>query len=270
MNIETVPGAFDLDPGEIPGNPWMVFQVSGQPARVRLLQQLSEAAAPLSLGRAGGTVVAATLWSVDAARGRLHFNAGPEVARLLKEPDALLFGAAYLGSHKLQFPLRKLTLASAVGNQVQLQADLPALLLRLPRRQELRLRRPAGEALSVRFAHPLASDTLATLAVLDVSVGGCALLRLPRTLPLVPGMALRAVEWLEGEETLFYADLEVVHSGRDASHPEGLRLGCRWGAMAPATRVLLTQWLERGQRRRSRFTFELDWADMTLPLPTRS
>ncbi len=255
---ETIPAALDATGSESPRqpNPWIAHRVTSVSARLALLRELSESAAPVSLGRPGAAAVAAALWAVDGGRCRLHFNGGPELARLASQEG--VYAAAYLGDIKLQFPLRRMSVAPALGAQVQLQAEVPQLLLRLARRRGLRLRQPDGRAMNVRFAHPLAPDQQTEAEALDVSEGGCALELGPQALPLVPGMLLRAVEWREEGEPLFYCDLEVRHVSPDLMEPYGLRVGCSWGTMAPATQRLLTAWIERGRRRRGRLTLQLD------------
>jgi len=274
--VETVPAALDAGAARgMPTNDWLAFQVSGAPARVALLRELSELAAPVSIGRWGGEVVAATLWSVDAEQRCLHFNGGPELAALAALPEGL-FAAAYLGDHKLQFPLLGIRVADAGGGRdgrLRLQAELPPLLLRLARRTGLRLRRLGGEPLLARAAQMaggFGADHWIEMPVLDIGTGGCALW-LPAGAPaLLPGMLLRAVEWQQGDELLFCCDLKVCHVGSDPLRPTaGLRLGCRWGLMSAGARALIDGWLERGQRRRKRFTLALDFEALTLPLDPR-
>ncbi len=258
---ETVPAALDAAPSSAPSQhrtPWIAHRVTSVAARLALLRELSDSAAPVSLGRPGAAATAATLWAVDGGRCRLHFNGGPELAPLASQQG--VYAAAYLGDIKLQFPLRRMSLAPALGAQVQLQAEVPQLLLRLARRRGLRLRQPDGRALGVRFMHPLAPGQPTEAVALDVSTGGCALELGPQALPLVPGMMLRAVEWLEDGEPLFYTDLEVRHVSPDLMEPYGLRVGCCWGAMAPTAQRLLAAWIERGRRRRGRVTLSLDLA----------
>jgi hypothetical protein len=256
--VETVPAALDAIDGEPQqqSGPWITYRVSGVAARLALLREMAEVGVPVSLGRPGGTIVGATLWAVDGARCRLHFNGGPELAPLVEQQG--VYAAAYLGDIKLQFPLRRMSVMSATGAQVQLQAEIPSLMLRLARRGSLRLRRPDGRLLAVRFVHPLAPDLRTEVEALDVGPGGCALELGPQALPLVPGMRLRDVEWLEEGESLFFTDLDVRHVSPDLMEPYGLRVGCSWGAMTNATRQVLNNWIERGRRRRGRVTVQLD------------
>ncbi|MCA0243735.1 MAG: hypothetical protein LCI02_23100 [Proteobacteria bacterium] len=274
--VETVPAALDAGAARgMPTNGWLAFQVSGAPARVALLRDLSELAAPVSIGRWGGEVVAATLWSVDAEQQCLHFSGGPELAALAARPEGL-FAAAYLGDDKLQFPLHGIRVADGGGSadaRFRLRCELPSLLLRLARRGGLRLRRVGSEPLLARAAElpgGFGAAHWVEMPVLDIGKGGCALW-LPAGAPeLLPGMLLRAVEWQQAGELLFCADLKLCHVGSDPQRPTaGLRLGCSWGLMSKRARTLIDGWLERGQRRRTRFTLSLDLEALTMPLRAR-
>ncbi len=272
--VETIPGALDAGAARgMPTNEWLAFQVSGAPARLQLLRELSELAAPVSIGRWGGEVMAATLWSVDAEQHSLHFSGGPELAALAGQPEGL-FAAAYLGDHKLQFPLHGLRVTAVADDRLRLRADLPPLLLRLARRNGLRLRRAGREPLLARVAAVpggFCADHWVEMPVLDIGAGGCALWLPAGAPPLLPGMLLRAVEWQQADgELLFCCDLKICHVGSDPLRPTaGLRLGCSWGLMSKGARALIDGWLQRSQRRRTRFTLALDLEDLTLPLPGR-
>src|SRR6476661_9991617 len=99
-----------------------------------LLRSLVDAATAVHLSAPDGSHGSATLWVVDAARGRLSFSADPagtQLAPLIEAGEAT--AVAYLDSVKLQFDLQDLVLVHGAGGSA-LQAELPPCVYRFQRR----------------------------------------------------------------------------------------------------------------------------------------
>ncbi len=250
---ETMPGALsaDTDVGA-----WTPFRLDAPDKRLRVLREICQGQSPVSIGPQGGPVFPATLWSVDATHSRMLFKVEtttPTGQRAM--PLRGLWGATYQGDTKLQFPLSGVTV-EPTPDRVLLHADLPRLLFKLPRRQGLRLRKEGSEGLVARLHHPLAPDLQVELRVLDLSATGCALWRPIKVMPLVPDQTLRAVEIVQGDETLFFADLDVRHASPSHDHGPGMRIGCTWATMSQLAKNALGTWIAAAERRRGRFTLD--------------
>lgn len=254
---ETVPGLLkdgaDPGPGSGPGGG---LRVNDARKCLDMLREVAHGAVPVSIGHAGGPAMAATLWAIDVQADRLHFHAEVEGAGVLRDLHGL-HAAAYLSDVKLQFRLSHVSLSGGSGAQLLLQADLPKGIFRLARRDGLRLRR--GGATPLRASVPLDRDAewAAEYEVLDLSHGGCGLLRSPGAPALHPGQSLTGVEFREAGETAFFADLQLQHASDVPVRKGGQRLGCRWLHLTPGAREALTKWMDAGGRRRGRVTLDL-------------
>jgi flagellar brake protein len=271
----------DTNPAAIqalqPGDAWACFHVEDPRQVAQSLQLLVREETPLALGFAGEAVTPAVLWAADAGAGllRLRLTGLPaeneKLLRLLPaEPPPgatppALFAAAYREGAKLQFDLPA-PLGKRHAGDVMLHAQWPRQLVQWPRRSKIRVKRRIGQSPSATFAHPLATDYVLSLRVLDISAEGCALW-LPRgEPPLAPGQVLRQVEVELDDDSILFADLLIQHIslGGDAmptlpmGQAEGLRVGCRWCHLSAQAAQLLESWIRRGRRRRDLVHLALD------------
>lgn len=247
-----------------PAGPWGHFRVTDPRQRLATLRELWRGESPLSLGQPGGLQVAATLWAVDDVLGRLYFgvnDAGPKADAVMALPQ--LWAAAYLDDAKVQFSLQRLTADGATAQHGAgapprtLFADAPELMLLLPRRRDVRVRRPVHQAPWLHFAHPLQPETRMTLRALDISTSGCGLWRPAGALPVAAGLELRAVEVELDDESIFFTDLRVQHATPTGGARAGTRVGCRWLGLSPQAQDTLQNWICRGRRRRERVSLSL-------------
>ena len=242
-------------------SPWGRFRVTDPRQRLATLRELWRGDAPLSLGQPGGPQVAATLWAVDEVQGRLHFtvnDTSPKADTVMALRE--LWAAAYLEDTKVQFSLRRQvpdgSLSAPPGHGPKLArtlfSDAPELMLMLPRRRAVRVRRSAQQTPWLHFAHPLLPETPMTLRAIDISTSGCGLWRPAEALPLQPGLELRAVEVELDDESIFFTDMRVQHATPSGGPRAGTVVGCNWLRLSDPAQDTLQRWICRGRRRRER------------------
>ena len=204
------------------------FRVASPREIAGFLTQLSDNKIPVALNAPDGDIETTLLWTVDAAHNRLAFWADAsdvKTRHLLDRPGHVV--VAYLHSVKLQFEIGPLVLQR--GDPVSvLSCAMPTQLFRFQRRHAYRVRPLMTEALTARFVHPDIPDMPLELSVLDLSLGGCALL-LPDDVPVPQrGALLRQVEFDLDDDADFQVDLRVQNvSPRSAAAP-GMRMGCEF------------------------------------------
>ncbi|MDQ2779015.1 MAG: flagellar brake protein [Pseudomonadota bacterium] len=247
--IDTEPAAIDRQKAP---EVWYPFRVGDPRLRRAMLLSLCSGDTPVTIGSSGGPKVTAALWSVEANddAGRLHFSVASGVSELdavaaLRKPWA----AAYLDDVKLQFELRSLVLECTGGRQI-LHAQIPSYMVRLPRRQSVRVRRSADDSPVARLPQMQGDGSLLPVRVLDISLDGCALLKPASTAPLAPGDALPGVTLELGEGIVIEADLRVQHVTPGPVGLHGWRVGCEWQALDEANATRLAQWITGGRWRR--------------------
>lgn len=215
-----------------------------------LLRQVHDGSVPVNLSAPGGASLTTTLWAVDADRRRLSFSADLGHPQLQPMVDAdEVVAVAYLDSVKLQFDLHGLLLVRS-GTACALQASWPAELYRFQRREAFRVRPNERPAPTATLRHPSMPEMQLTLRVLDVSIGGCALLLPGDVPPLQPGTRIGDVHVeLDGdtrlEVMLILQHVTVMHTG-----DHGVRLGCEWGPIGGAAQRSLQRWIDQTQKRR--------------------
>jgi hypothetical protein len=262
--LDTVPAAIDqLDHV----GPWERFKNSDPRQCLAALREACHADTPLTLGAPDGPSLTASLWAIDEAAGRLHFNVNGktrEAAAVAALP--VVWAAMYQGDVKLQFLLRDTALGHlAAGRRVlagatrSLVSELPTAMYALPRRQTVRVRRAEQGPPELRFVHPFAPEQPLQLQVLDISVTGCAVRKPAGVLPLLPGTCVRSVEVELDSETVLFTDMTVQHVTLATADPAGsARVGCRWHAMPESAQETLAHWIAGGRRRRDLVSISFD------------
>jgi c-di-GMP-binding flagellar brake protein YcgR len=88
------------------------------------------------------------------------------------------------------------------------------------------------------------------LRVMDVAIGGCALL-LPADIPAIPaGVGLNAVRIILDADTEFRTSLMVHHITVIQPDAAGVRLGCSFGKTPPDATRALQRYIDTTQKRR--------------------
>ena len=217
---------------------------------VALLRRLRDGAVAVSLSAPGGRQLSASVWSVDEQHQRLALEVEPGDAQLpgLVEGNEAT-AVAYLDAIKLQFDLHDLVLVRG-PRSTALQCDLPACVYRFQRRGSYRVRTLERCAPMAQLRHPGMPDMALSLRILDLSIGGCALL-LPDEVPTLPlGLTLRGVALALDSDTRVIVTLRLQHASSINSHSQGLRLGCEFLQLEPQAQRLLQRHIDQTQKRR--------------------
>ena len=238
------------DSGGKPGEPPAQFRCDQPRDVVALLRRLRDAAVPVSLAGPGGSHLNATVWTVDGEHQRLAFEveqADLQLPGLVAANEAT--AVAYLDAIKLQFDLHDLVLVRS-PRATALQCELPHCLYRFQRRSSFRVRSLDRCAPTALLRHPGLPDMALSLRILDLSLGGCALL-LPDDVPSLPlGITLRGVVLALDTETRLSVTLRLQHASSITAHQQGLRLGCELLQLDPQAERALQRHIEQTQKRR--------------------
>jgi len=226
------------------------FRVTGVGEIRALLRQLMDQVVPLNLSASDGSAYTTTLWTVDSASDRISFTA--ELSALavhdIVEADECV-AVAYLDRIKLQFDVGDLVLVQGQKTCV-LQARLPRELFRFQRRNTFRVRTLERTSPTASFRHPGIPDMSVALRVLDVSIGGCALLQ-PANVPnLQPGAVIKGVRLSLDAETQIDAGLLLHHVTSTGAENGSVRLGCGIVGLSPTAQRALQLYIDQTQKRR--------------------
>ena len=229
---------------------WSEFRVTHPKELQALLRELHEGSVPVNLSAPGGASLTTTLWTVDAERRRLSFSADDGHPQLQPMVDAdEVVAVAYLDSVKLQFDLHTLLLVRS-GRACALQAGWPGEVYRFQRREAYRVRPSERHAPSATLRHPSMPEMKLSLRVLDVSIGGCALLLPGDVPPLQPSTRIGDVHIELDGDTRFEVMLVLQHVTVMQHCENSVRLGCEWGPIGGAAQRSLQRWIDQTQKRR--------------------
>jgi len=250
MSLSTRPALLGDGEGD---DPLAEFRVTDPPVILALLRELRDKSVGMSLVGQNGAGVHSMLWTVDPDQHALSFSAderNPQVQRLLSAPEAMAVG--YLESVKIQFELHGLVLVKGVDASA-LQASLPTRIYRFQRREGFRIKPPERATPKVDFPHPEQPARRMSLRIMDVSIGGCALL-LPTNAPsMADGTRLALVKADLDADTRFQCGL-IIHHAKPIEDAEGQlvghKLGCEWAGIDGAAQRALQRYIDLIQRRR--------------------
>ena len=233
------------------GDPFAQFR-SSHPREVQaLLRDLRDGGTPVALSAPDGAGLGATLWTVDAERGRIAFDVepgDPQLPGLVQANEAT--AVAYLDAVKLQFDLHHLVLVRS-QRATALQATLPACIYRFQRRSSFRVRTLDRGAPTARLRHPSLPDMQLALRIVDLSSGGCALM-LPPDVPTLPaGLEMGGVVLDLDTDTVLDVVLRIQHvTSVQGKAGTSLRLGCELLRLDAGTLRTLQHYIDRTQERR--------------------
>src|SRR6195952_3084718 len=226
------------------------FRVTA-PGEIRaLLKQLMDDVVPLNLSASDGSAYTTALWTLDPSADRLSFTADTQspAGHDIVEADE---GAAvaYLDRVKVQFDVSDLVLVQGHKASV-LQARFPREMFRFQRRNTFRVRTIERTSPTASFRHPGIPDMSVALRVLDVSIGGCALLQPSHPPPLQPGPRIRGGRLSLDAETQIDAGLMLHHVPSTGAENGSVRLGCEIVGMTPTAQRALQLYIDQTQKRR--------------------
>jgi c-di-GMP-binding flagellar brake protein YcgR len=210
-----------------------------------LITRLCEDRVPMTTYWSGDGEFAVTqIMKVDALRNELHFDLPSQPqqqSRLLEAAE--LVCVAFVENVKLQFTVGMPRRSSSAGYPTFLTA-LPDRVLRLQRREYYRVRTP--ESVSASCLVPYSGDRAQyeSLRVLDVSVGGLAMLAYPRHFdPSVVNVIDRCYLDLPGVGTVTVR-LRVAHL-ETAPDGQSRHCGCEFIDLSPQARMMLQRYVHR-------------------------
>jgi c-di-GMP-binding flagellar brake protein YcgR len=245
--LDTQPAPLDSDGVD----PFAEFRCSHPREVLALMRELRDSATPVALSAPGGIGLAATVWTVDSERGRLAFDVEPAEPKLdaLVEANELTV-VAYLDSVKLQFELQDLVLVRS-PRATALQGRMPDRVYRFQRRSGYRVRTLERGAPVARLRHPSLPDMQLALRILDVSIGGCALLLPEHVPPLPPGLEMGGVVLDLDTDTMLEVSLRIQHiSSVQTKDGTSQRLGCELVRPDGGTQRTMQRYIDQTQKRR--------------------
>ena len=226
------------------------FRVSA-PGEIRaILKQLMDDVVPLNLSASDGSAYTTTLWTLDPAAGRISFTAdmmAPAVHDIVEADECV--AVAYLDRVKVQFDVTDLVVVQGHKASV-LQARLPQEVFRFQRRNTFRVRTIERTSPTASFRHPGIPDMSLSLRVLDVSIGGCALLQPANVPALQPGAVIKGVRLALDAETRIDAGLMLHHVTSTGAENGSVRLGCEIVGMDATAQRALQVYIDQTQKRR--------------------
>lgn len=231
-------------------DPLAQFRSSHPREVMALLRELRDSSTPVALSAPAGIGLGATVWTVDEERQRIAFDVEPGDPQLpgLVEANEVT-AVAYLDAVKLQFELQDLVLVRS-PRATALQARLPRHVYRFQRRTSYRVRTLERGAPMARLRHPSLPDMLLSLRLVDVSIGGCALLLPEDVPPLLPGSVLNGVVLELDTDTSLTVSLRIQHASSIQSRASALRLGCEILQPDNNTERTLQRYIDHTQKRR--------------------
>jgi c-di-GMP-binding flagellar brake protein YcgR len=246
MFEHTQPAALDAD-GAIDG--FAEFRIDDARAIARMMADLVDGAVPVHLSAPGGVNLTTVLWTVDTAQRRIVFAADtlqPQLQPLAESDEATC--VAYLDAVKLQFDLRDLMLVRGT-QQCTLAAAMPTELYRFQRRGSFRVRTAGRGSPTAHLRHPSMPDMALALRVLDVSIGGCALLLPHDVPPIQPGSRIADVRIELDADTRLRATVLPHHVTLIHPGTQGARLGCELLDLDGAAERALQRYIDQTQKR---------------------
>lgn len=214
------------------------------------LRRLQDASVLVNLNAPHGSVYTTSLWTADAARGALSFAvdaSDPQLQAVLEGDEAVV--VAYLDNVKIQFDVGNLVLVHG-ARSCALTTTYPRELFRFQRRDSFRVRPLLRDAPLARLQHPMIPDMTLTLRILDLSVGGCALL-LPQDVPMLePGVLVNRVQLELDTTTRFETGLRLHHVTSIHAESSGVRLGCEMVRLSQDAERTLQRYIDQTQKRR--------------------
>ncbi len=225
------------------------FRVTTPREIIAMLRQLCNGNVQMNLIASDGSVVSATIWTIDSDRGTLGFNVDPHdpaLQALLECDDVVVVG--YLDAVKLQFDVHARVLVN--GSQASiLNCALPQEMFRFQRRNAFRVRPLIRKSPMAQVRHTDVAEMQLSLRVLDVSIGGCALLLPDNVPPMQIGALMNQVQIDLDADTRFHVNLRLQNTTTLSAEARGVRLGCEFVRADSATLRALQVFIDQTQKR---------------------
>lgn len=228
MFLDTRPASLEDEHG---ADPWAEFRVTNPGEITGYLKRLLDGNVPINISGPGGAALTTLLWAVDASKGNVSFSVDahqPGVQTLVAGDEAV--AVAYQESVKFQFSLSGMVVVRGAQGAA-LQCKFPESMYRFQRRGAYRVRAPEKGAPIVRMRHPAKPDLVISMRVLDISIGGCALLLPPDAPAVDEGSEIRGVRVDLDPETRFLTGISIRRASPlegEGGESLGTRLGVEW------------------------------------------
>ena len=228
------------------------FRVTAPGEIATLLRRLCDASVQLNLHANDGSVasvVNATVWTTNGGLGSIGFNVDPHDPALNAMLECgELIAVGYLDSVKLQFDVSGLMLVHGPRASV-LSGSYPRELFRFQRRGAYRVRAPLRSQPMARLRHTDIAEMQLALRVLDLGIGGCALLLPDDVPPMQVGGLMNQVQIDLDADTHLDVDLRLAHITSLNPESHGVRLGCEFERADPAALRALQRFIDQTQKR---------------------
>ncbi|MFG6465571.1 flagellar brake protein [Roseateles sp. BYS87W] len=214
------------------------------------LQQLQREQAAVQLTGPQGESLSARIVALDAAADfiGLALGADPEGISQALVSEGEITAVSFLGAVKLQFELDAPVLVSGEQGSV-LRCPLPERMYRFQRRQSFRVQ-PAG-SMYPRVVLPGSTEPGRALRVLDISIGGLALVIPPDFGALQPGDVARGLTLELDRVTALRVNLLPHHASPIRGDATGmLQLGCAYVDPDAAAHRTLQVYVDQTQKKR--------------------
>lgn len=186
-----------------------------------------------------------TLLGVDEGSGTVVFkNLSIEAAqcRLLAAPQVTFVG--FVEAIKLQFTVDGARTTTYEGKPA-FAVQMPEQMLRLQRRDSFRVRPLWSKSATCRLPLGEAAERFEALQILDISIGGLAVLTYPERIELSIGMRIEGCQLDLPGVGGASVSLRVQHVDALPGDEKARRCGCEFINMAPATQLMLARYVNQ-------------------------
>lgn len=217
------------------------FRVRAVSEMVGLLRTLQQQNTRVSLSAPNGASLSCCVSAVDPECASLSFDvgAGNEQCRALLGADEIT-AVAYLDQIRLQFEL-----LDPVVINISLRCQIPSVMYRFQRRQTFRVQSNLSTP-QVRLVHPLRPDLDLNLRILDLSLGGVALLLPAEVEPFPPGCELASVQVILARDIRFRTSLRLQNA-RPIDAKGSSQLGWTFTQLDAEATLFLQRYIDQTQ-----------------------
>jgi c-di-GMP-binding flagellar brake protein YcgR len=217
------------------------FRVRAPSEILSYLRTLQAQSTRISLSAPNGASLSCCLTDIDAERSSLSFDvatANEQLQALLSANE--ISAVAYLEQIRLQFELEDPVLINSV-----LRCSSPGVMYRFQRRQTFRVQNNLRTP-QVRLTHPLRPELELSLRILDLSLGGVALL-LPAEVEAFPAaVELSSVQVILARDIRFRTSLRLQNS-RQIDALGNTQLGFTFTQLDAEATLFLQRYIDQAQ-----------------------
>ncbi|WP_263557445.1 flagellar brake protein [Paucibacter sp. B2R-40] len=206
-----------------------------------LLRTLQTQNTRVSLSSPNGASLSCSISTIDPDRGALNFDlatAQDQLQALLSADE--ITAVAYLEQIRLQFELLDPVLINA-----SLRCQIPSLMYRFQRRQTFRVQSNLSTP-QVRMVHPLRPELALNLRILDLSLGGVALLLPAEVEPFPLGCELASAQVILARDIRFKTGLRLQNA-RPIDDKGNLQLGWTFTQLDAEATLFLQRYIDQTQ-----------------------